>query len=181
MSLIAGNLAVVQKLLDGAAMSWGIYGGAAAHFYGSRRPINDIDIIVPANTLGEIARLLQQGQKAVQYDGGRILWRGIILQEDLTIRLNGNVYPFVLDPAMIERLQRKPLLGSRVLFLAPEDVLVHKLILYRGPEQQRFDIVDCEGIIKRHQLDLEYLRQRLQTSNATTIVTPRIADMGVTL
>jgi len=103
------------------------------------------------------------------------------LQEDLTIRLNGNIYPFVLDPPMIERLQRKPLLGSRVLFLAPEDVLVHKLILYRGPEQQRFDIVDCEGIIKRHQLDLEYLRQRLQTSNATTIVTPRIADMGVTL
>ena len=181
MSLIAGNLAVVQKLLDGAQMSWGIYGGAAAHFYGGRRPINDIDIIVPTGTLGEIARLLQQGQKAVQYDGGRILWRGIILQEDLTIRLNGAVYPFILDQPMIERLQRKPLLGSRVLFLALEDVLVHKLILYRGPEQQRFDIVDCEGIIKRQQIDLDYLRQRLQLSNATALVTPRLADMGVTL
>ncbi|WP_110518624.1 hypothetical protein [Herpetosiphon llansteffanensis] len=181
MSLIAGNLAVVQKLLDGAQMAWGIYGGAAAHFYGSRRPINDIDIVVPANKLSEIARLLQQGQKAVQYDGGRILWRGIILQEDLTIRQNGAVYPFVLDDPMIERLQRKPLLGSRVLFLAPEDILVHKLILYRGSDQQRFDIVDCEGIIKRQQLDLEYLNQRLQNSNATALVTPRIAEMGVTL
>ena len=55
MSLIAGNLAVVQKLLDASGFQWGVFGGAAAHLYGNRRPINDIDILVPQGQLNQVA------------------------------------------------------------------------------------------------------------------------------
>lgn len=181
MSLIAGNLAVVQKLLDGAQLNWGVHGGAAAHLYGNRRPIQDIDIVVQQGMLGQVSTLLQKGQKAVQFDGGRILWRGIIMTDDLTVRQNGAVYPFILDASMIAHLQRKPLLGSKILLLSPEDVLVYKLLLYRTENQGKFDVPDAEGIIKRQPLDLDYVRERMEASGTTTIVTPRLAEHGIVL
>lgn len=181
MSLIAGNLSVVQKLLDGASMQWGVFGGSAAHYYGSRRPINDIDILVPVGSLSNVAQMLQRGQRAVQFDGGRILWRGIVLQDDITIRQGTVNYPFQLDQPMIDRLRRKSLLGAKVLFLAPEDVVIHKLIQYRGAEQNKHDVVDVEGIIKRQELDHEYLRYRLNAANASDLVLPRLSELGVAL
>lgn len=181
MSLIAGNLAVVQKILDAAQLNWGVYGGAAAHLYGNRRPIKDIDIVVQPGMLNQVSMLLQKGQKAVQFDGGRILWRGIILYDDLTVRQNGVVYPFTLDEAMVGRLQRKPLLGAKILILAPEDVLVYKLLLNRGEDVKKFDVPDAQGIIKRQPLDLEYLRERLAASNTTELITPRLAEHGVVI
>ena len=135
MSLIAGNLAVVQKLLDSSTMQWGVFGGAAAHFYGNRRPINDIDIVVQKGQLGRVASLLQQSHKAVQFDGGRILWRGIKIFEDLTIQRDGRTYPLQVDEAMVAHLVRKPLLGARVLMLCPEDVVAHKLLIYRDRDE----------------------------------------------
>ncbi len=181
MSLIAGNLAVVQKLLDGAHLNWGVFAGAAAHLYGNRRPINDIDILVPQGTLNQVATLLQQGQKAVQFDGGRILWRGIKLFDDLSVRQGGVTYPLLLDAPMIAHCQRKPLLGSRVLLVSPEDVVAHKLLLSRGEEQGKYDVVDVENVIKRQQLDTEYLRQRLELMNALQLLRPRLEELGVTL
>lgn len=181
MSLIAGNLSVVQKLLDGADMQWGVFGGAAAHYYGSRRPINDIDILVPAGSLNQISQLLQRGQRAVQFDSGRILWRGIVLQDDITWRVDSKSYPYQLDAAMIERLRRKSLLGAKVLFLAPEDVVIHKLMQSRGAAEGKHDVVDAEGIIKRQELDHEYMRHRLTLAHATELVMPRLSALGVEL
>lgn len=181
MSLIAGNLAVVQKLLDAEGLSWGVHGGAAAHFYGTRRPLQDIDILLPPGTLNQVSIMLQRGQKTVQFDGGRILWRGVVLMDDFTVRQNGVVYPFVLDDLLIERLQRKPLLGARVLFVPPEDVLVYKLFLNRGAELNKFDAPDAAGIIKRQTLDMAYLRQRIERSNTAQTVIPRLAEHGIVL
>src|SRR3954465_5404326 len=100
MSLIAGNLGVVQRLLDGQKMLWGVCAGAAAHLYGDRRPIQDIDLLVMPGQLPTVVKLLQQQQKAVQFDGQRILWRGIKAFDDLSIRRGGLVHPYVLDADM---------------------------------------------------------------------------------
>ena len=179
MSLIAGNLAVVQKLLDASGLQWGVFGGAAAHLYGNRRPINDIDILVPQGQLNQVATMLQQGQKAVQFDGGRILWRGIKLFDDLTIRNLTATYPFTLDTLMAGRTQRKPLLGSRTLLLSPEDVVVHKLLMFRGENEGKYDIVDATNIIKRQPLDHDYLRQRMAITGGADLLRQRLADLGV--
>src|SRR5689334_25373233 len=103
MSLIAGNLGVVQRLLDTNQMKWGVCAGVAAHLYGDRRPIQDVDILVTTGKLPEVVKLLQQQQKAVQFDGQRILWRGIKLFDDLSVRRNGSVHPILLDEPMIAR------------------------------------------------------------------------------
>ena len=181
MSLIAGNLAVVQRLLDGSQMKWGVCAGVAAHLYGDRRPIQDVDILVAPGRLPDVVSLLQQQQKAVQFDGQRILWRGIKIFHDLSIRRSGAVHPFALDVPMIERLRRMPLLGAPVSILAPEDVLVHKVLLNRGADQGKHDMVDAAGIARRQQLDLDYLRERLQLMNANGVATASLAQVGVTL
>lgn len=179
MSLIAGNLAVVQQVLDSLNIGWGVCAGAAAHLYGQRRPINDVDILVAPGTLTQISTALQRGQKAVQFDGGRILWRGIKLFDDVSVRQGSTVYPFALDAAMQARLQRKPLLGSKVNVLAPEDILVQKLLLNRGETEGKFDIADADGMIKRQTFDLDYLRERLAATRALELLRPRLAERGV--
>lgn len=179
MSLIAGNLGVVQRLLDANQMKWGVCAGVAAHLYGDRRPIQDVDVLVMPGGLPDVVKLLQQQQKAVQFDGQRILWRGIKVFDDLTIRRNGATYPFVLDQAMIARLRRMSLLGAPVTVLAPEDVLLHKVLLGRGAEQGKHDLADAAGIIRRQQLDLDYVRQRMQTMNVNGATTAALAQLGV--
>jgi hypothetical protein len=181
MSLIAGNLGVVQRLLDGVGMKWGVCAGVAAHLYGDRRPIQDVDILVMTGKLPEVVKLLQQQQKAVQFDGQRILWRGIKLFDDLSIRKGSTVYAFVLDEPMIARLRRMSLLGAPVTVLAPEDVLIHKILMARGAEQGKHDMADAAGIVRRQQIDLDYLRQRMQTMSANGTATATLAQIGVQL
>src|SRR5919198_127676 len=106
MSLIAGNLGVVQRLLDSREMKWGVCAGVAAHLYGDRRPIQDVDILVSTGKLADVVKLLQQQQKAVQFDGQRILWRGIKLFDDLSVKRGSITHPYVLDETMAARLRR---------------------------------------------------------------------------
>jgi putative nucleotidyltransferase-like protein len=179
MSLIAGNLGVVQRLLDANKMQWGVCAGVAAHLYGDRRPIQDVDILVKTGKLPEVVKLLQQQQKAVQFDGQRILWRGIKLFDDLSVRRNGTTYPFTLDEPMMARMRRMSLLGAPVTVLAPEDVLLHKLLMGRGAEHGKHDLADAAGIVRRQQLDLDYLRQRMQSMNANGATTAELEKLGV--
>jgi hypothetical protein len=179
MSLIAGNLGVVQRTLDGGDIVWGVCAGAAAHLYGTRRPIQDVDILVSSGRLADVVRLLQQQNKVVQFDGQRILWRGIKLFDDLSVRRAGVLYPYVIDEAMGQRVRRLSLLGALVPVLAPEDVLLHKLLLGRGSEQGKHDQADATGIVRRQQLDLDYLRARMATMQVNGAMTEALSELGV--
>ena len=181
MSLIAGNLGVVQRLLDAQQLVWGVCAGAAAHLYGDRRPIQDVDLLVMPGQLPTVVKLLQQQQKAVQFDGQRILWRGIKVFDDLSIRRPGMTHLYVLDTAMAARLRRIPLLGATVSVLAPEDVLLHKIILGRGAEQGKHDLADAAGIVRRQKLDLDYLRQRMQVMNTNGTTSTVLTQLGIEL
>jgi hypothetical protein len=181
MSLIAGNLFFVQKLLDSAQVTWGICAGAAAHLYGNRRPIQDVDILVGTGQLPKVVTLLQQQQKAVQFDGTRILWRGIKFFDELNVRNNGSLFPFAFDEPMVLRLRRMPLLGTPVPVLSPEDVLMHKVVMNRGADQGKHDIPDAAGIVRRQSLDIDYLRLRMQTMRVNGTTQARLAELGVQL
>jgi hypothetical protein len=180
MSLIAGNLGVVQRLLDGQKLPWAVCAGAAAHLYGNRRPIQDVDLLVAGGKLGTVVSLLQQAQKAVQFDGQRILWRGIKVFDDLTVRRGGVGHPYGLDAMMVGHLRRLPLLGANVAVLAPEDVLLHKLLMARGTDQGKHDLDDAAGIVRRQQLDASYLLERIALMNAPRL-RDRLAELGVEL
>lgn len=177
MSLIAGNLAVVQRLLDGEGLPWAVCAGAAAHLYGNRRPIQDVDLLVARGRLPGVVRLLQGSGKAVQFDGQRIIWRGIKLFDDLSVRRAGKTHPFAMDEAMETRLRRLPLLGAPVAVIAPEDVVVHKLVLGRGATEGKHDLADAGGILRRQQLDKGYLQERARLMDAEELVAERLAAL----
>lgn len=179
MSLIAGNLAVVQRLLDGAEMPWGVFAGAAAHLYGNRRPIQDVDLLVARGQLQSVVKLLQGSGKAVQFDGQRILWRGIKVFDDLTLRRAGRVHPLALDQAMSQRIRRMSLLGAPVGVVAPEDVVAHKLLLGRGASEGKHDENDVAGIIRRQSLDTAYLLERARLLDAETLLRERFGAAGI--
>ena len=181
MSLIAGNLGVVQRLLDPSGATWAVCAGAAAHVYGNRRPIQDVDILVGQGSLANVVKLLQSQNRVVQFDGQRILWRGIKFFDDLTIRRNGAVYPFIFDGPMQERLRRMPLLGSVVPLLSPEDIVLHKLAHDRGNAEGKHDRIDAQGVARRQQLDLDYLRQRAQIMRLNGAANALLAELGITL
>lgn len=184
MSLIAGNLGSVQRLLDEADLPWGVCAGAAAYVYGVRRPIENVDILLPPGMLRRMRELLEQHRWTAQYDGRILLWRGIKVFDDLTVTAGGVRYPFVLDEPMRERLRRLPLLGCRVQVLAPEDVLVHKALLVYGDNALgKHHRSDVEALIRaqRERLDLGYLVQRLNACQAGPQVRTFLAAAGLNL
>ncbi len=184
MSLIAGNLGAVQRLLDEAGLPWGVCSGAAAHLYGVRRPIENVDILMPPGYLRQVRDLLARQNYVAQYDGRILLWRGIKLFDDLAVTIAGRRQPFSLDSAMQEHLRRLPLLGSRVQVLAPEDILVQKALLSQlenslgRPHRQ-----DVEAIarVQGARLDLAYLALRLGLCQADERTRGLLAEAGLVL
>jgi hypothetical protein len=169
MSLIAGNLGAVQRLLDDAKIPWGVCAGSAAHLYGVRRPIKNVDILLPQGCLRQVRDILEKNRLTAQYDGRILLWRGIKLFDDLTVTIAGMRYPFLMDQPMQDHLRRLPLLGVRALILAPEDVLAHKSLLILGDNTPGKPHRDDFGAIVRMQgerLDNAYLAQRLDLCQA---------------
>jgi hypothetical protein len=181
MSLIAGNLGVVQRLLDARQVAWGVFAGAAAHLYGTRRPIQDVDLVVLPGQLSTVVQLLQSSGKAVQFDGQRIIWRGIKVFDDMTVRRDGSVFPLTLDAGMQARLRKLPLLGAPVSVVSPEDVVAHKLLLDRGSAHGKYDRADVEGVIRRQSLDVGYLRERIAAMRAEGQLFEKLRELGVEL
>ncbi len=175
MSLIAGNLGAVQRLLDGAGLDWGVCAGAAAYAYGSRRPIANVDILLASGKLWEVRHLLEEAGRMAQCDGRILLWRGVKLFDDLTLTFDGRRYPFFLDAPMIQHLRRLPLLGARVQVLSPEDVLVHKALLRACSEQEREEHRrDFEALLRFQgkKLDWAYIGERVRLCQAEEKVGP---------
>jgi hypothetical protein len=171
MSLIAGNLGVIQRLFDEHAITWGIYGNAASHLYGSRLPIKTIDILVSPATLRAVMQVMQNAKRVGQFDGRRIMWSGINLYDDLTVRTSTSFHPFKMDALMTARLRRLQLLGSRVSFLSPEDVLIHMMLTPRTAVQWDAAYEEMAAIAQRHPPELAYVRQRLRLCQAFPLLT----------
>lgn len=170
MSLIAGNLGIVQRLLDEHTAVWGICGGAASHLYGNRRPIRNIDILVSHGTIRTVMELMQAAKRIGQFDGRRIMWSGVNIFDNLSFRDAEAEHPFTLDLPMIGHLRSMQLLGSRVMVLSPEDVMAHRMLFQRSQEYRTNDYEDVVAIAQRQKLDLDYLKERLRLFNARALL-----------
>ncbi len=181
MSLIAGNLAVVQRLIDDKQMAWCVFAGAAAYLYGTRRPIQDVDLIVLPGQLSTVVKLLQGSGKSVQFDGQRIIWRGIKIFDDMVVRRDGITFPLTLDAPMQAHVRKMSLLGAPVTVMSPEDVVAHKLLMDRDSSHGKYDLADVEGIIRRQSLDIAYLRERIGLMRAERQLMDRLRELGVAI
>jgi hypothetical protein len=152
-------LSEVARRLDEAGVLWAVFAGAAASVYGVKRPITDIDVLVPAAAGDQVARLFPEAQIERRENGA--VWTLHLLGCDIVAGLS----LIELDPQMIARLRRHDLAGVSVPVIPPEDNIVLKAVAGRGPEQGKHDWEDvAEMMAALPELDWTYLHWRLDRS-----------------
>jgi hypothetical protein len=151
------QLEEVARRLDAAGVRWAVFAGAAATAYGVRRPITDIDILVPAAEGERVAGLFPEAHVEREQDGKiwKLNWPGCDILAGLDT--------LDLDAEMAVRLGHGELEGVRVPLIPAEDNIVLKAVWGRGAEEGKHDWEDvAEMMACLPTLDWEYLRRRLE-------------------
>jgi hypothetical protein len=149
------TLAEIARRLDQAGITWAVFAGAAAAAYGATRPLTDVDILVPAAEGERLAALFPEAQVDRREDGSArgIQLPGFDILAGLTI--------IDLDTHMAARLQRHEIAGVTVPVIPPEDNILLKAIMGRGPEVGKHDWEDVQAMLAYlPSIDWEYLRWR---------------------
>ena len=152
----------VSGLLRAAGIEHAVGGALALGFYAEPRGTLDVDlnVFVDADDPGEALDTLSAG--GVALDRGQAI-AAIASRGDLFLRHRGcrldlffNSIPF--HASVSRRTREVRLLGARVPILAPEDLIVLKLLFHRHK-----DIVDIEHIVATGEtaLDWPYVRHWL--------------------
>ena len=169
--------------LDASGISWCVFAGAAATCYGVQRAITDIDIALLSTDTRRILALFPEGQpKPAKHPGeysldfGPVeLWWGMLFLQG-----GERLYPVPFDEPMRQRITRQTILGVDVPVSAPEDIIVFKAILQRGPEQGKHDLEDLQAIAQTlsNRLDLDYLKERARICQALERVQSCLQRLG---
>ena len=151
----------VSGFLRAAAIDHAVGGALALGFYAEPRGTLDVDlnIFVDADAPGEALDALSAGGIVVDRDRATA---AIASRGDLFLRHRGcrldlffNSIPF--HASVSRRTREVHLLGARVPILAPEDLIVLKLLFHRHK-----DVVDIERIVAAGTaLDWPYIRHWL--------------------
>ena len=153
------TLAEIARRLDQAGITWAVFAGAAAAAYGATRPLTDVDILVPAAEGDRLAALFPEAQVDRREDGSA---RGIQLPG---FDILAGLMIMDLDTHMAARLQHHEVTGVTVPVIPPEDNILLKAIMGRGPEVGKHDWDDVQAMLARlPSLDWEYLRWRANAS-----------------
>ncbi|MCL6450334.1 MAG: nucleotidyltransferase family protein [Acetobacteraceae bacterium] len=161
---------------------WVVFGGAAARVYGSRRPLTDVDILVPAGDLALLGSAFGSapGLKTSELGWVRRVSLGRVeLCGEVVNRLEGREYRFVLDGDLWAHRRLAWLEALPVWAASPEDCLLMKAILQRGPERGKHDLEDARSLALGRRLDLAYLRRRAAALGAEERVQGVLRRLGL--
>jgi hypothetical protein len=175
-------LSTVAARLDAASIRWAIFAGAAVNLYASGRPTTDIDILTRLPAIEPLVPIFPEGQLKPHEDGGPTLIVGDVeLVPDLILRAESQSYPFILDEEMFARRVWRELHGVRLPVVSPEDNVVFKAILQRGPEQGKHDLEDLQSLLDAvsAELDWDYVRRRAALCGGLARVRNCLARLGI--
>lgn len=159
----------VARLLERAEVAYGLYGGLAVAAYGVARETKDADLAVLSADAGLLVQLLSNdGLPATPaFDrvrfGGLIVSRATLLGSEADTGLNT---VDLIEPASaryaalaVARTLRAPLRGHDISLLAPEDVVIFKVLSTREK-----DLEDAAAILRHlgDELDLATIGTEIQ-------------------
>jgi hypothetical protein len=171
----------VFEALEQADIQYAVTGSWASTTYGTPRTTHDLDLVVAIDA-EQVGRLAEAFPAPFYADTAwmraataertffNIIDPASGLKADFWL-LQTETYP----QSQFARRRRQQLLGHDVWMLAPEDVILSKLLWYQASESDT-QLRDCVGIWKaqREALDLAYLRRwahRLKLDDLLTQVT----------
>ena len=160
---VSTQLSLIKNRLDKAGVRWAVFAGAAAHCYGSKIDVTDVDILV-ANADLDKARAALKGVDLEGFD----------VAAGSDISTPQGVCCFFLDDEAMKRVQRKQLFGVTVPVLSVEDNIIFKAILQRGEKEGKHDIEHIKDMVTHEKVNLEYLRKRIGRCNAEKRVMPML-------
>lgn len=157
-------LGEVARRLERAGVAWAVFAGAAAAAYGSKRPLTDVDILVPLAQGTRVASLFP-GAAVVRQEDGRV--RSIKLPEvdmiaGLTMFDADGAYTIDLDHEMAARRTLHEIAGVSVPVIPAEDNILLKAVWGRGAEEGKHDWEDVRAMLAHVDVDWEYLRWRAE-------------------
>jgi hypothetical protein len=176
------SLQKIKTVFEKENICWAVFAGLGAKIYGSERKITDIDIIVQKNNIKKTNKCIQElgGGKLSFYDDGmfsclnsqfKINGIDIDISSDIKMIIKNKKFFFKLD-----NLTNKKIIKSKndIPVLSPEDIIIFKAITQRGQDQGKFDIFDIKNILKKQEIDFDYLRKRAKKCKAEKRVTKLI-------
>jgi hypothetical protein len=149
------SLKTIAQRLDGSGLAWAVFAGAAASAYGATRPLTDVDILVPRAAGARVAAHFPEATAKLREDGSV----AILQMPGYDILAGLGIVD--MDQEMIARLTRHSILGVPVPVIPPEDNILFKAKLGRGPEDGKHDWEDVEAMMDNlPALDWQYIRWR---------------------
>jgi predicted nucleotidyltransferase len=154
------KLTEVTRCLNESGVPWGLFGGAAAKIFGAKRPLQDIDILLPYSSGQKVAQYFTEAH--LDYDGNERIASIELPGFDMIAGLIEHIH-FILDAEMAARIRHHKLMGVDLPVLSIEDNIVFKAVLGRGSEIGKHDWEDVAALLNYGaDLDWDYVRWRLQ-------------------
>jgi len=156
----------VKNRLEKAGVRWVVFAGAAAHCYGSKGEVSDIDVLLDGVDLEKAKEVLMNAE-------------GVDVVADLKMNVNGETCLFFMDSEMEERVQWKRLLNVEIPVVPVEDKIISKAILQRVQAQGKHDIEDIKHMVANEKIDSEYLEKRIGKYRAEKRVRRLFKRLGI--
>lgn len=163
-------LSAVQ-LLNKNSVDWLIGGSSCLYVLGNLRVPDDVDILLP----DEQHDIVDEMFGITSYEHTSIVEKvrnsnpggehAIKLTSHLEQHLDRH-YSIKINDLVMQKKLEYVFEGERFYFFPPEDVLLIKALLQRGPEVGKHDVEDIHNFMSIFQIDKNYLDLRIQQLQA---------------
>jgi len=169
------SLLPVVKKLNEANIDWLIGGSSCLFLLGNDRVPGDVDIFIPDHQHDKVDELFE-----IKSFTHRTLAEAVRNSNpggEHSIQFTSHVeydfdkhYKYDITETMLEKATKFTYEGQNLYLLLPEDVLLIKALLQRGPAEGKKDIEDVNNFLNIYKIDRNYLVTRIQELGAESRV-----------
>lgn len=174
---VAGEL---DRLLDNN-ITFGVWSGAHAALLGGHRTSQDIDALVADHELPLLPHIFPEAEIIDIHDRYMVRPRGDLMElmGRMTVHTCDGAFDLRLTPNAADRIGLQEIDGRPVPFVAPEDTILLKAMLGRGPAEGKHDLADIDAIIDSVPIERRYLFERVEETGSIyrILQVPRIMHL----
>lgn len=163
----------VITMLNTAKIPYAVGGSGCLFLLGNKRLPDDVDIYLPndkhdaADRLFGITSFVYRSTQETVRNSNPYGSHAFQLTSNLVIKAVGKEYDLSLSREVITHSLKTHYKKQKIFLYPPEDVLLIKALLQRGPEVGKQDIADIHAFLKIYpQIRMSYLKKRIKALGA---------------